>query len=242
MWYSIDRENLKFMHKHERLEAVQLLSYLEAPYCACTITSFGSIGAMQKYTVFELHKLYTNTTGERWKGFQEDKLRKDIAAVADALKATDCDLTELRKQIDSVKKGDVQAYRYVRGASKPAAFEGGLDALVIDCADELATLTEAFSYRGDPDVGASIDHRSDDAQHARVTQRKSTMNTQQRRAAVLATITRPESGIGAEIWSILDENEAMRDGIAIQTMAKEKGWQTLTAILQLSQWKKFNGK
>ena len=243
MWYNIDRESLTFKHKHKELEAVQLLAWLEAPNCACVITSFGSEGSLHDFTLMELHKLYSNTTGEKWKGFQEQKLRKDIAAVAYALDSTDCDLEELRKQISTIKKGDKQAYRYVRGASKPALADSGLYAIVINGLSSNSSVSDTFEYEGDPKIGASVDRRSEsDLDTSVMRSQRTRSDATQRRATVLATITRPETGVGAEIWKLLDENESMRDGIAIQIAAKERGWQTLTAILQLSQWKKFNEK
>ena len=233
MWYSVDRESLRFLHKHKQLNVVQLLVWLEAPHCACVITSFGSKGALSNFTMMELQKLYLNTTGKKWIGFQEEKLRQDIAALACALEPIDCDETELMRQVKAVPSKDTTAYRYVRGANRAAVLDEGQGGLFLNDYGASA----AFAYSGDPLAVSDSAARQDNASTS--TQRVRASTNTARRATVLQTIA-PTEGVAAEIWAALDADEKLRDPVTIQVEAKNRGWQTLTAILQLSQWRKFH--
>ena len=226
MWITVDMEGLRIIHKHPNHQVITSLVYLEAIEFDVCITSFDSPGWLPDLTTFELHKLYENICGKRWVGFQEIALRKAIAAAVDAIAVTDCDFAELKAQCDSLKNGDKERYRYVKGAKKPAVRDYDLASL---CAQE----NPAFEYG--PDAQLNIEEKSDrELKHHKEP-------SADIRRVMTTTIVRPTDKEYLEIWDALDNDETLNDINAIKTEAQKRKWNTLTAILQLSQWKKFKG-
>lgn len=223
MFYSIDLDKLRVLHKTPQMSTCGLLATLEASDCAVMITSFATPGSLSGFTVFELHKLYANLCGSKFVGFDEAKLRRDIYALMDSLPVTDCNHDEVVRQCAAVSD-DSKAYRYVKGAIKPALRNDDLTSLIA------SNPTADFQYTVDPPIIS---------ESSKVTESRIPIRSG---GSSGVTIVRPTEGLGAEIWTVLDENPHLCDGLAIQAEAKQRGWNTLTAIMQLAQWKKFNNK
>lgn len=141
MYVSIDRENLRFLHRHPDFLVVSDLVHIEAPHVYVLITPFRTGAELKGWTDMELKMLYRHTTGME---LAPNHSRKDVQAllaeVVDRLPVTDVNKFELDRQAAYLGEENETPYKYVKGATRP-----GLPA-------ELFPLTA----KAPADVGAAI--------------------------------------------------------------------------------------
>lgn len=223
MFYSIDLDNMRFLHKHPRFDVIASLVHIEASNVSVLITSFDSKGSLRDFTIFELRKLILNTTGQSPQSTSSDTaLLYTVYGLARALPVTDCVPEEVRRQSEWIKDADATVYRYVKGSAIPGVQTTGLFALQTPLAEH------EVIFKEDPPVVTQDTQRVTEERAPRLRQK-------------IAATTRPTEGVAAIIWNALDKNPALRNGPAIQEFAKDQGVQLMTAILQLAQWKKHQG-
>jgi hypothetical protein len=127
MYVSIDMTDLHFVHKHEDVEVLRHLAWLELPHKSVTIESTDREFFLCKMSGLDLRFLYRNTTGEEPPLGTEHLVVREMLAtiVAEKLKATFADLSELEAQValveDDLYKGI--AWKYALGARRPAKQE-----------------------------------------------------------------------------------------------------------------------
>lgn len=189
MYVSIDRENLKFLHKHEDIHVVCNLVHIEAPHIAICIMAYDSDVFLSDYTGMELAMLYKNTSGHDHSGRSNSALRAILAEMAERLPTSDVNKFELDRQAASIPEDNDQPFRYVKGATRPGK-----------------PLAELFPLRADRNA-------DEDAVAASAKQRPA-----QRTATVASTntpaapVTRPQrapaaprqGGVRAVIWDVAD--------------------------------------
>jgi hypothetical protein len=225
MFYSIDLTGLRFLHKAPTFETVAGLVHIEASDCDVLVTSFNSPGSLQGFTIFELKKLYLNSTGRELTTYDEAVARKTLDAVAQALPVTDCKAQEVLRQLEAIAFKDKAKYQYVKGATRPATRFGALAHLAVS-----GEVTEPVYGPDTPVViESSKPTEREDSKEGKLILKKPKIRFE-----------KPTEGIALEIWNLLDAREDLRDGMRIQAEAIQRGWNTLTAIVQLSNWKKFN--
>lgn len=215
MYVSIDLDNLVFVHKHHDMNVVSDLAYIELPHVSVYLTRVDFHGTLSGFTIFELNKLYRNTTGEPFAdSYSIPALKKALAACADALPVTDCVPNEVRTVASAMKPG-LQPYRYVKGSTRAA--------VNFNLTDHAMTLdgppVTPYSYPALEPLPVMAPKMAE---------------------AQGPKSVRPPEGLALEIWTALDTMPQLRNGQAIQEYAQSKGWNTLTAIIQLSQWNKAN--
>jgi len=226
MFYSIDLDNLRFVHKHADFHVVNLLAMMELPHVSVTVTSFNTTGSLDDLTVFEIAKLYANTTGRQCPTSSLETVRTALYGLAQSLPCAMCDPAEVERQAALVPVRSDKIYRYVKGAAKPTIVN--------------FDLIKGAQYSGEVKAPVYCEDAPMEFKSSKPAESKSPVSSVKPKGSTV-TFVRPEDGIALEIWKLLDEQEYLRDGMAIQVEAKRRGWNTLTAILQLSQWKKFNG-
>lgn len=119
MYVSIDRENLKFLHKHADLHVVCNLVHIEAPNIAICIVDHDSDAFLSDYTGMELAMLYKNTSGHDHTGRSDSALRALLAELAGRLPTSDVNKFELDRQAASIPEDNDQPLKYVKGATRP---------------------------------------------------------------------------------------------------------------------------
>lgn len=120
MYANIDKEAMRFVHVHDDLRVVKCLCELELPHVATATREIDRPEHFADLTMLELRLLYKNTTGAEPVGYYRPKLLDDMAEAARTLAPTPANLIELLAQCSTLKDGDTNRYRYVRGALRPA--------------------------------------------------------------------------------------------------------------------------
>lgn len=120
MYVSIDRENLKFLHKHPDLHVVCNLAWIETPHVALSVTPYDHNSFLRECTDMELKILYRNTTGVDHTGFGGDALRAILAELAERLPVSDVNAFEVERQAAILEDGNHDRYKYVKGSTRPA--------------------------------------------------------------------------------------------------------------------------
>lgn len=120
MYVSIDRENLKFLHKHPDLHVVSNLAWIDAPHAALSVAPYDHNSFLSGYTDMELKILYRNTTGVDHTGFEGDALRAILAELAERLPVSDVNAFEVERQAAILEDGNHDRYKYVKGSTRPA--------------------------------------------------------------------------------------------------------------------------
>lgn len=120
MYVSIDRDNMRFLHKHEDHRVVAELAHIEAPHVSLLVTPYDHSSFLRDFTDMELKMLYRNTTGVDHTGFNGDALRAIIQELADRLPVSDVVKSEVEHQASLLQDGDHDRYKYVKGSNRPA--------------------------------------------------------------------------------------------------------------------------
>lgn len=118
MYVSIDRDKLRFLHKHEDIQVVCNLAHIEAPHVTLCVTSYDGPSFLSDYTDMELTMLYRNTTGHDHTSHSGGALRAVLAEIADRLPTSDVNKFELDRQAASIPEDNAEPFRYVKGSNK----------------------------------------------------------------------------------------------------------------------------
>lgn len=118
MYVSIDRENLKFLHKHEDVHVVCNLVHIEAPNVPICVTHYSG-HFLSDFTDMELKMLYRNTTSSDHTSHSGNALRAVLADPADRLPVSDVNKFELDRQAASIPEDNGEPLKYVKGATRP---------------------------------------------------------------------------------------------------------------------------
>ena len=119
MYVSIDRENLRFLHKHEDVHVVCNLVHIEAPHVAISIEPYDTRHFLSNWTDMEMTMLYRNTTGVDHTGRHGEALRALLAELAERLPVSDVNKFELDRQAAYIAEDNSEPMRYVKGATRP---------------------------------------------------------------------------------------------------------------------------
>lgn len=120
MYVSIDRENLRFLHKHPEYLVVSDLVHIEAPHVTTWVLPFETGSELKGWTDLELRMLYQNTTGERVAdNHSRSQLQILLAVVVQRLPVTDVNRFELGRQAAYIGDSNETPYKYVKGATRP---------------------------------------------------------------------------------------------------------------------------
>lgn len=119
MYLSIDRDNLKFLHKHPDVTVVCNLVHIEAPHVAICVTPYDIPSFLGDFTDMELKMLYRNTTGHDHTGHSGSALRAILAELAERLPTTDVNAFEVDRQAACIPEDSAEPMQYVRGATRP---------------------------------------------------------------------------------------------------------------------------
>lgn len=117
MYISIDRENMKVLHKHKIANVVCDLVWIEANGVCVQITHI-DIDFLKIYTDVELVLLARNLGANS--DLSRYLLKKEISEKIELLPETDVSAFEAGLQAAKVKQGEPR--RYVKGASTAATF------------------------------------------------------------------------------------------------------------------------
>lgn len=127
MYILLNRESLHLLHKHENMEALCNLAWLEVQEYShvigpCRHETFRGL------TDMELKMLYRNITGDEVGELGRYALIDLLCGIAKNMPETDLDIEELNVQAAAIHEGCKGCFQYVKGASKPALrqslFEG----------------------------------------------------------------------------------------------------------------------
>lgn len=120
MHVTIDMQNLLFLFKGS-FDYCHLRGSIEATTNTKTVTVTAS--GLRSLTLYELQKLYQNTTGEKHLGYSYSHALDCCLQIATAMQAEpNTDLFNLQAQSDYVERQDPNgehAYRYMPGAQMP---------------------------------------------------------------------------------------------------------------------------
>lgn len=120
MYVSIDRENMRFLHKHPRADVVANLAWIEAPHIALSVEPIDAPGFLKDLTEFELVLLYKHTSGSELVKYSGNPLRAILREMVQRLPLTQVHPEEARLQARHIPLGNKEPFRYVYGAWQPA--------------------------------------------------------------------------------------------------------------------------
>lgn len=189
MYVSIDRENLKFLHKHDDLHVVCNLVHIEAPNVAICIVDHDSDAFLSDYTGMELAMLYKNTSGHDHTGRPDSSLRVLLAELAERLPKSDVNKFELDRQAAYLPEDNDQPLKYVKGSTRPGKALGELFPLMVERnKDEDSVVARAAQ---------------------RTPQRSASVANTLAPASVVSRAARPQrapsqGGVRAVIWEVAD--------------------------------------
>lgn len=130
-YVSIDRTNMRFLHKHDEYSVVADVSYIEAPHVSLVVTPVDHMPFLSMLTDFEARLLYYNTTGQAT-AFDGSALRSILQELAGRLPNIDADKGKAHLQAEYLGIENKIPHLYVKGADKPALreniFQPGLSA------------------------------------------------------------------------------------------------------------------
>lgn len=123
MYILIDREKCCFVHLHNDMHALILLSRIELVHTRSYILPIDDLAVCMDLTDLEMKLLYRNTTGEDYSGASRKHLNKLVYEAALELPYSDVSMVEIERQSDSIADSDVGFYRYVKGSNTPARLQ-----------------------------------------------------------------------------------------------------------------------
>ena len=120
-WSLIDRERMFLVHRHQSLECINNLDYIET-WNITTVTLEDTHAASFKcFSDYELKLLHENLCGEKFEGYNYEALIQSVAALIQRTAYTDANVSETIAQANTIPMSfnRENTYRYVKGASKP---------------------------------------------------------------------------------------------------------------------------
>lgn len=120
MYILVDREQMKFLHKHMDAFALCNVAWLENAGASC-IFPIDDAHDLREFTDMELKLLYSNTTGSEY-GQKDNRnaLLQIVYELASRIKPSDINAAEAEAQAAYIPEEKAGHYKYVRGAKKPA--------------------------------------------------------------------------------------------------------------------------
>lgn len=118
MYTLIDKDKLVFLAKHERVDTLSNLAWIQYPDAPVAIVPCTPLGLFA-FTDLELRLLYKNSTDCSYAGYLRNALVQVVANLMVRLPETDCNAIEVRAQALSIAEDDEDTYRYVKGRTKP---------------------------------------------------------------------------------------------------------------------------
>lgn len=234
MFVSIDRTNMRFLHKHQTADVVGNLVWIEAPHVASYVCEL-SAPFLRSFTELEIRMLYRNTVGDDHISQVGDGLRAVLLDLAQRLPESDVVPSEAELQAMRCKEGDATRYQYVKGANVPAKqadlFE--VPALQAPRAENEALLA-ATGWKW---VSTDFTVRSE-APVVTSTEGQATSTPSEPRSQ-----GRPKSGTTTgQVWEIADQlsalhadDKALRKAVVEECVAQ--GINKSTASVQFGHWK-----
>lgn len=119
MYILVDRENMKFLHKHPDPFVLCNVAWLENAGSSC-IFPIDDAHDLREFTNLELKLLYSNTTGNEY-GQKENRnaLLQIVYELASRIEPSDLNAREAEEQASSIEDSKAGHYKYVRGAKRP---------------------------------------------------------------------------------------------------------------------------
>ncbi len=119
----IDLERMVAVYKHPNPGVLDALATIELSHRATLLTHMEDVSTVERFTDFELQKLYTNLTGDKLPGYLRPQ---NLSMVFDALKRLPVAQVvpmEVFAQAATIKSDDDECYRYVKGSTRPALLQ-----------------------------------------------------------------------------------------------------------------------
>lgn len=122
MYILVDNDRMMVLHKYPNYFTLADLAWIE---CSNSYSIFGlyNVKGFRDYTEMELGLLYRNITGSDHSNLNRFQLLQVLHDLCMRLPESDVVPTEVDRQAAKVAEGDVRRWRYVKGASTPAAEE-----------------------------------------------------------------------------------------------------------------------
>lgn len=114
-YISVDRDRMVFLHKHEALDVVCNLNWIETRHAPVYIFCADDMGGYNHMTDMELKMLYRNTTGFDHNIENREALLQILYDLAHRLPANDVHVFELDAQARKIDRDDENFYMYCKG-------------------------------------------------------------------------------------------------------------------------------
>lgn len=124
MFVSVDKELLKFCHKHPDHSVLNGLVHIELPHCRSGVYRVDIACTFPDLTDLDLTLLYRNSTGHKFTGFSRLMLVELVLKTARAIPESDVVAREVLAQAACIGEKDRGAYRYEKGAQYPTELDG----------------------------------------------------------------------------------------------------------------------
>jgi len=228
MYILINRETLHLLHKHDVMDVLCNLAWLEVQQYnhvigPCRHETF------RGFTDMELKMMYRNITGDEVEGLGRFALIDLLCGIAKNMEPTDVNFDELESQAASITEECKGCFQYVKGARRPtlrqSLFEG--HKAKTDAEHKAMALAQKWKYLSEAKEKASESERRPQGQ--------------------------PRSGVGTLkklIWDVADEMWAAigspleKDAILklrkliMDKLEKEEGVKRTSASSELGNWHK----
>lgn len=197
MYISIDRTNMRFVHKCDNHRTASLLAFIELPDVSVVITPFEPAYLFEDFTQLELELLYRNTTGVDHSASRAHELQAVVSELAARLPVTEAVEWQVKLQADSLPECHSVPYQYVLGATKPALSSGLWSPVTLNAPKSETEQTIANAAR--PRVKAPA------VQPPAVAPRVPAQRTARPAGAQRAVIAPRQGGVREKIWAIADQ-------------------------------------
>ncbi len=130
MYLSIDLTNMRFRHKHEDMEVVCNLAFIELNCRAYYVFPMHDTKVLNDFTNTELNLLYKNTTGREPSTENRLHLKKFILDLMEFIPETNALSYEVEEQAKRTPEGD--ELLYVKGAMRPGKLQALTEYIRVD--------------------------------------------------------------------------------------------------------------
>lgn len=131
MYMLLDRENMKFRHKHPDLFTIANLAWIEDRNMTYSIFPADDAIEFGRYTDMELKMLYRNTTGKDITTTDRQAIKQILFDIVRRIPATPANPYEADVQAAFILDEDENHYQYVKGAKRPAMTANLFDGITI---------------------------------------------------------------------------------------------------------------
>lgn len=120
MYVLVDRQLLRFCHKHHDHRVINALAHIELAHNRTSVFRIDTVSTFPDVTGMELRILYKQTTGHKFEGFSDFHLRELVLGAARALPESDVVVGEVLTQAATIADNDKGFYQYVKGSRVPS--------------------------------------------------------------------------------------------------------------------------